>query len=101
MPPRKCNQLGNVLVQILVATTPGCRQFTVTLVLSKRHAKAYVKRTFASFDCEYARRRPYFRLPCKSSKSIKLLKCASELTLTMRAGALALRVSSKRLVSKK
>ena len=32
------------------AMTPGCRQFAVTRVSSRRRASSYVKSTFASFD---------------------------------------------------
>src|SRR5260370_30505249 len=85
----------------LVATAPGCRQFTVTTVPSSRFASSYVKRTLANFDWQYERVAEYFFSPCKSLKFIVPEACASELTLIMRAGALALSTSNKRLVRRK
>src|SRR3954447_61761 len=54
----------------------------------------------ASFDWLYARWPDHDRSPCRSSKSMRPWRCASEETVTTRAGALSMSRSTSRWVSR-
>jgi hypothetical protein len=83
-----------------VLVIPGCSTVAVTPVPSRRFASSYVNITLASFDWLYASCPEYFRSPIRSSKSILPMDWAPDDTVTIRAGALSLNRSSRRLVSR-
>src|SRR5919108_5217608 len=57
--------------------------------------------TLASFDWLYAWYPLYFFSPCRSSKLISVPRCADDVMLMIREGALAFNTSKRRFVSRK
>src|SRR5215468_3618002 len=90
---------GESVGQMFVATTPGCRQFTVTPVPWSRRASSNVNAFIISFESPYAfsdgggpkprRGGPSLRgADCTLVRSKRAPRCASDDTLTTREGAL-------------
>src|SRR6185312_14057103 len=83
-----------------VRTTPGCAQLAVTPVPSSLRASSRVNRMFASLLLAYERQ---LSQPCSrlgSPRSSLAAECASEVTVTTRAGADPVSFGTSRLVSR-